>query len=84
MPPKQIASIKLREQPGWVTFSVDGRFAYASTGEVIDPKTKKIVASLRDEEGRAVHSEKVLEMIFAGDRLIGAGDQFGVGRAGRK
>ena len=53
MPPKQIASIKLREQPGWVTFSLDGRYAYPSTGEVIDTKTKKIVAALTDEKGRA-------------------------------
>src|SRR2546421_8716878 len=36
MPPKQIASIALRDQPGWVTFSIDGRYAYPSTGDVID------------------------------------------------
>jgi DNA-binding beta-propeller fold protein YncE len=83
MPPKQMASIKLREQPGWVTFGTDGRFAYSSTGEVIDTKTKKIVAALRDEEGREVHSEKVVELLFADGRVIAAGDQFGVGRKGR-
>ena len=65
MPPKQIASIKLREQPGWVTFSLDGKYAYPSTGEVIDTKTKKIVAALTDEEGREVHSEKMVEIVFA-------------------
>src|SRR5262249_55061060 len=27
-PPKQVAGIKLREQPGWVTFSIDGTLAY--------------------------------------------------------
>jgi len=32
LPPKQIASIALRDQPGWVTFSLEGRFAYPSTG----------------------------------------------------
>src|SRR5262249_30653988 len=36
MPPKQVASIKLREQPGWITFSRDGRWAWPSTGDVID------------------------------------------------
>ena len=36
MPPKQVASIKVRDEPGWVTFSLDGRYAYPSTGEVID------------------------------------------------
>ncbi len=84
MPPKQVASIKLREQPGWVTFSVDGRFAYPSTGEVIDVKTRKIVAALMDEEGREVHSEKIVELIFEGDQLVAVGDQFGVGRRGPK
>jgi DNA-binding beta-propeller fold protein YncE len=79
-PPKQIAGIKLREQPGWVTFSIDGRFAYPSTGEVIDTKTKKIVVALRDEKGREVHSEKMLEIDFKGGVPVRAGDQFGVGR----
>jgi DNA-binding beta-propeller fold protein YncE len=83
MPPRQIASIKQREQPGWVTFGTDGRYAYSSTGEVIDTKTKKIAVGLRDEKGREVHSEKVVELIFADGRLIAAGDQFGVGRKGQ-
>lgn len=80
MPPKQKLSIKLREQPGWVSFSIDGRLAYPSTGEVIDVKTKKIVAALADETGRAVHSEKLMEIDFAGGKPIRAGDQFGVGQ----
>lgn len=80
MPPRQVANVKLREQPGWVTFSVDGRFAYPSTGEVIDTRTRKIVATLTDEEGREVHSEKIVELIFDGDELVAVGDQFGVGR----
>jgi hypothetical protein len=84
MPPKQVASVKLREQPGWVTFSVDGRFAYPSTGDVIDTKTRKIVATLTDEEDREVHSEKIVELIFEGDQLVAVGDQFGVGRKGQK
>ncbi|MBO0697842.1 MAG: hypothetical protein J2P46_05585, partial [Zavarzinella sp.] len=28
MPPKQTVSIALREQPGWVTFSLDGKYGY--------------------------------------------------------
>jgi DNA-binding beta-propeller fold protein YncE len=81
MPPRQTVSIKLREQPGWVTFSLDGRYAYPSTGEVIDTKTKKILAALQDEKGREVHSEKLIEIVFNGDRVIRTGDQFGLGRA---
>jgi hypothetical protein len=82
MPPKQVASIKLREQPGWVTFSLDGRHAYPSTGEVIDVKTKKIVAALADERGREVHSEKMVEIVFKDGLPVRAGDQFGLGRVG--
>jgi hypothetical protein len=84
MPPKQTASIKLREQPGWVTFSLDGRHAYPSTGEVVDTKTKKVTAALADEKGREVHSEKVVEVVFKDGVPVRTGDQFGVGRAGQK
>jgi hypothetical protein len=83
LPPKQTASIKLREQPGWVTFSLDGRFAYPSTGEVVDTKTKKVVATLGDEAGREVHSEKVVEVVFVDGVPAEVGDQFGLGRKGR-
>jgi hypothetical protein len=81
MRPQQTASVKLREQPGWVTFSLDGRFAYPSTGEVIDTRTKKILVGLRDETGREVHSEKVVEIVFRDGVPVMAGDQFGLGRA---
>lgn len=80
MPPKQIATIKLRDQPGWVTFSLDGRYAYPSTGEVIDTKTRQIVAALSDEKGRQVQSEKVVEIVKADGKPVRTGDQFGIGR----
>ncbi|MCI0681400.1 MAG: hypothetical protein L0Y71_04785 [Gemmataceae bacterium] len=83
-PPKQLQSIKLREQPGWVTFTRDGQYAYPSTGDVIDVKSKKIVAQLMDEEGREVHSEKVVEVILIDGVIVLVGDQFGVGRRGQK
>ncbi len=82
MPPRQTASVVVREEPGWVTFSIDGRFAYPSTGDVIDTRTKKIVTTLEDEKGRDVESEKHLEIDFNGDYVARAGDQFGIGRAG--
>ena len=82
-PPTQKESIKLREQPGWVTFSLDGKYAYPSTGEVIDTKTKKIVAALTDETGREVHSEKMVEVHFQDGKPVANGDQFGVGRVRR-
>jgi hypothetical protein len=82
MPPVQVASIVLRDEPGWVTFSIDGQYAYPSTGEVIETKSRKIVALLKDEMGRDVQSEKVVELDFKGDDPVAAGDQFGLGRVG--
>jgi hypothetical protein len=80
MPPKQVASIKLRDQPGWVTFSMDGRYGYPSTGEVIDTRTRQIVVSLTDEQQRVVQSEKVVEVVMDNGRVVETGDQFGIGR----
>jgi DNA-binding beta-propeller fold protein YncE len=79
MPPKQVTTIKARDCVGWVNFSIDGRAAYSSTGEIIDTATKKIVAALQDETGRQVQSEKQLELIVSGGKVIRAGDQFGIG-----
>ncbi|HEX7379946.1 MAG TPA: hypothetical protein VF278_22675 [Pirellulales bacterium] len=82
-PPRQTVSIELREQPGWVTFSIDGAYAYPSTGEVIDVGGKRILTALADEAGHPVHSEKMLEIDFRDGTPIAAGDQFGVGRVAR-
>jgi hypothetical protein len=79
-PPKQVATIKLKDEPGWVTFSLDGRLAYPSTGDVIDVATRRIVTELRDETGAAVQSEKLLEIDFRDGRPVAAGNQFGIGR----
>src|SRR6476659_1504359 len=81
-PPKQRESIAVREEPGWVTFSLDGKLGYPSTGEVIDTATKKIVTALADEAGREVHSEKMVEIQWRSGRAVAVGDQFGVGRIG--
>jgi DNA-binding beta-propeller fold protein YncE len=81
-PPKQIESIKVREEPGWVTFSLDGNLGYPSTGEVIDTATKKTLTALSDEMGRPVMSEKMVEIQWRGGEPVAVGDQFGVGRVG--
>jgi hypothetical protein len=81
MPPKQVDSIVLREQPGWITFTAqwENTFAYPSTGEVIDVKSRKIIATLADEQGRQVHSEKMIPIDFLDGKPVTAGDQFGRG-----
>jgi DNA-binding beta-propeller fold protein YncE len=72
MPPKQIASIPLfqdpkeRPHPGWITFGIDGRYAYPDGGVVIDTQTKQVVA-------RIPTSEKLIEIDFAGGKPVRAG-----------
>jgi hypothetical protein len=84
MPPRQIASVKVREQPGWITFSLDGQYAYPSTGDVIEVATRKIVTGLTDETGAAVYSEKIVEVHFRDGVPVRTGDQFGLGRVTAK
>ncbi len=79
MPPQQVDSIKVREQPGWITFSIDGKTCWPSTGDVIDTATRRITHRLTDEAGRMVMSEKLLEVQFRGNKLVAVGDQFGRG-----
>jgi DNA-binding beta-propeller fold protein YncE len=70
--PPQIASIpifadaKERPHPGWLTFSIDGRYAYPEGGVVIDTRTKKVVA-------RIPTSEKLVEVDFENGRAVRAG-----------
>jgi DNA-binding beta-propeller fold protein YncE len=80
MPPTLKTSVKVRDEPGWITFGVDGRLAYPSTGDVIDVVTKRIVATLQDETGADAESEKMVEVDFADGRPVQAGDQFGKGK----
>lgn len=71
MPPKQIASIALYEKPeeqphpGWVSFSLDGKYAYPDGPAVIDVKTKQVVT-------RIPLSEKLIEIDFRHGQAIKA------------
>ena len=79
MPPVQKTTIQTRDMPGWITFSVDGKYAYTCTGDVIDVKTRRIVATLEDADHNAVQSEKMVEIHFQNGKAVAMGDQFGLG-----
>lgn len=79
MPPKQIESIKTTAGPYWITVGLDGKLAYVSSGDIIDMKTRKIVGQLKDEYGRTMYSEKLLDMVFTGGKLTRVANQFGNG-----
>jgi hypothetical protein len=79
-PYQQLTTIPLQDMPGWITFSLDGKYAYPSSGEVIDVKMRKVLLTLKDEFNNSLQSEKMLEVDFEGGRAVRAGDQFGMGR----
>jgi DNA-binding beta-propeller fold protein YncE len=90
MPPKQISAVTLpyrlgpgesegRAYPYWVTMGLDGKYVYASTGDVIDRTTRQVVAALKDEWGRPVRSEKIIEVLWVDGKPVRNSDQFGRG-----
>jgi hypothetical protein len=78
-PPRQIDSIKTSAGPYWITVGLDGKLAYVSSSDIIDMKTRKIVAQMKDEYGRPMYSEKLLDMIFTNGKLTRVANQFGNG-----
>ncbi len=79
-PPKQLESVPVRDEPGWITFRLDGAHAWPSTGDIVDVKTRQVITQLTDETGAAVMSEKVVEVHFKAGKVVTTGDQFGLGR----
>ena len=83
-PYQQLTTIPVQDMPGWITFSIDGKYVYPSSGEVIDAKTRKILSTLKDEFNNSVQSEKMVEIDFQNNKAVRAGDQFGIGRAAKE
>lgn len=83
-PPVASTSVEVRAQPRWISFGIDGRYAYPSSGDVIDRETRKVVATLEDERKMFVHSERMLEIQFAGGDPIRAGSQTALGQKNGK
>jgi DNA-binding beta-propeller fold protein YncE len=79
-PYQQLTTIPLQDMPGWITISMNGKYVYPSSGEVIEAKTRKILTTLQDEFHNNVASEKMVEIHFDGNKVVKAGDQFGIGR----
>ena len=63
-PPAVLTAVELPAQPRWIAFSMDGRYAYSSTGDVVATATRKIVGALEDPSGAKVNSENFLEIDF--------------------
>jgi DNA-binding beta-propeller fold protein YncE len=79
-PYQQYTTIALDDMPGWILFSMDGQYAYPSSGEVIHAKTREKLYLLKDENYNTVSSEKMIELFMKDGKIDKAGDQFGIGR----
>ena len=81
MPPNELGTVELSEGGhGWVNFSMDGRYAWTHTPDVFDVKTKRLIATLRDENGVPVAGSKYFEIQFRNGKVMDVGSEFGVGR----
>ena len=72
LPPKHVADLPIFKdpseapRPGWVSFSIDGKYAYPDGGVVYDAHTKKVAA-------RIPTSEKMIEIQFRDGKPVKAG-----------
>ena len=81
MPPVQKGQLELTQGGhGWVTFSLDGKYAWTHTPDVFDVATKQKIATLRDENGRPVSGSKYFEVHFRDGKVVEVGNEFGLGR----
>lgn len=81
MPPTPKGEVELSQGGhGWVAFSMDGRYAWSHAPEVFDAKTKKLVATLKDEKGTPVSGSKYFEVHFRDGKVVAMGNEFGLGR----
>jgi DNA-binding beta-propeller fold protein YncE len=69
-PPVPRTGVALAAQPRWIAFSLDGGYAYSSTGDVIGAATKRIIGVLEDPAGAKVNSGNFLEIDFLEGRPV--------------
>lgn len=77
LPPRQIADIELSDSPKWINFTRDGRYAHISTGEIIDRRSREIVALVE-------RSRQFLQIDWAAGRPVRAYSRYGLGYGGEK
>ena len=81
MPPTLKGHVELSQGGhGWVSFSLDGKIAWCHTPDVFDVKTRRKIATLKDENGNPVSSSKFIEVHFREGKVVKMGNEFGLGR----
>jgi hypothetical protein len=67
-------------QPGWIMSTIDGRYFYPETGEIVDTREKKVIGQLTGADSKMTHSRFSLEVVLRDGKVVAVGDQFAVGR----
>ena len=81
MPPTPKGQVGLSQGGhGWVTFSLDGRYAYSHAPEIFDAKTKQVVGTFKDENGKPISGSKYIEIHFRDGKVVEVANEFGLGR----
>ena len=70
--PRQIADIPLSDDPKWINFSGDGRYAHVSTGEIVDAHTRRVIALTEK-------SRQFLQIDWRGGEPLRAYSRYGLG-----
>jgi hypothetical protein len=81
MPPEPRGHVELSSGGhGWVSFSLDGRYAWCHTPDVFEVKSRKLAATLKDEKRAPVSSSKFIEVHVREGKVVQVGNEFGLGR----
>lgn len=80
MPPRELSSVAVSHVSHWLTFSIDGRFAYVAGRKGSDDITDVIDTATYQRTGSLNASEDLLEVDFADGAVVAVGNQFGIGR----
>ena len=76
MPPEPKGHVELSQGGhGWVCFSLDGQYAWSHTPDVFDARTKKLVATLKDENGNPCERLEVHRSSFPRWQSCGNGQR---------
>jgi DNA-binding beta-propeller fold protein YncE len=80
-PPRQVATVRVSNPgPHWVTFGIDGRFAYVAGRKGTTDPTDVLDARTYQRVGELSGSEDLLEVDVRAGVVVAVGNQFGVGR----
>ena len=80
VPPREMTPVNISHVSHWLTFSIDGRYAYVAGRKGSGDLTDVVDASSYRRVASVAASEDLLEVDFEDGTPVAVGNQFGVGR----